>query len=526
MILRILTKLTNWIFAQAKLIVVLAVGLTIFAGIYAQQNLRLNADYDDLVSEELAYHQRYKNFLKEFGDQEYLYIVVDAEDSQGQAKPFVRALANRLQKLPEIRELIWKVSSPALEKSFLLYLEKEQLAKIGAIANNGSFSLRKIKSWQTIVPFFAEINAALSKPMQGANEDMLEQGFVFLGELFSSMQAVLDGKPASFKIEAMLGNEHSFDMDGYLKSGKLFFIMIMSQKDFSTMEVIAEPLAKIRKVLAEVKADFPEVKAGLTGRPVLAADEMISTDKDMRAATTLAIILVGLLFIIFFRSFARPILAMCSLLMGIAWTFAFVALCFGELNILSIVFALILVGAAIEYAIHLVARYQEELVQHQDIKLAITNSLTTAGRSNLTSACTTAAAFLTIMWTDFSALAQLGAIAASGIMFCLFAMLIVLPALLVLRDGNKSKEFLQNIAPFKLPALLKVYQRPKRFLLAAVGVSLVLIVFIPRVEFDNNLLNLQATGLESVEFEHLIIDKSNESTWFANIVSSSKEVSL
>jgi hypothetical protein len=43
MILRILTKLTNWIFAQAKLIVVLAVGLTIFAGIYAQQNLRLNA---------------------------------------------------------------------------------------------------------------------------------------------------------------------------------------------------------------------------------------------------------------------------------------------------------------------------------------------------------------------------------------------------------------------------------------------------------------------------------------------------
>ena len=204
------------------------------------------------------------------------------------------------------------------------------------------------------------------------------------------------------------------------------------------MEVIAAPLERIRQIIDETKADFPGVDAGLTGRPVLAADEIATSDRDMRRATILAIVLVGALFIFFFRSISRPLLAMGSLIMGIAWTFGLVALVFGTLNILSIVFTLILIGASIEYAIHLVARYQEELAKGKKIENSMAQALATSGRADLTSAFTTAAAFCTIMWTDFTALAQLGFIAASGILLCLAAMLIVLPAMIVLRDRRRT----------------------------------------------------------------------------------------
>jgi len=363
----------------------------------------------------------------------------------------------------------------------------------------------------------------ISGPVQAEDEGQLTQGFTFIDGLLDDMAAALKGKEKyDSRLQTLFfGDGETFDPDGFYRNGDLLFLMIMPAKDFTTMEVIKKPLGDIRLAIAETKTEFPGIDAGLTGRPVLAADEITTSDRDMTRATILAIVLVGIMFILFFRSISRPVLAMVSLVMGITWTFGLVAVVFGTLNILSIVFTLILIGASIEYAIHLVARYQEELAESGSIEVSMARALSTSGRANLTSAFTTAAAFLTIMWTDFIALAQLGFIASSGIILCLLSMLVVLPAMIVLRDRRRAPSDLKLVRPFRLEHMGAIYKKPWMPAVASIVISIVIIPFVYRTSFDNNLLNLQAKGLESVRYEHLILEKSSETTWFARAIADS-----
>ena len=95
-----------------KKIIVSALILAIAAGGYAALTLTLNANLDDLVSDDLDYHRNYKEFLKEFGDEEYLYVVADASDDIKQTRKFIETLGEKLTGQPDIKEVVWKVDNP------------------------------------------------------------------------------------------------------------------------------------------------------------------------------------------------------------------------------------------------------------------------------------------------------------------------------------------------------------------------------------------------------------------------------
>jgi hypothetical protein len=82
-------------------------------------------------------------------------------------------------------------------------------------------------------------------------------------------------------------------------SGRMYFISILPAKNYQTLAVIEEPLARIRAVIDEVRGEFPGLDIGLTGKPVLQADEMSTTNRDTRKASIVAFVLVAVLFMIF-----------------------------------------------------------------------------------------------------------------------------------------------------------------------------------------------------------------------------------
>ncbi len=524
---RLFLFIAHLVTRHPRKIVAAAVGLTIACGIFAALTIKLNANLDEMVSMKLDYHRRYIEFLKEFGDEEYLYVAVDSKGDMPQAKRFVTKLSQRLMDIPGLKEVIWKIDNPALEKNFLLYMTPGQLKGLKAMVTQGPFAAKNIASWDGFAPLFGALATRIGGPVSTDDEAELAQGFTFLDGLITDMSdAVSKGAPYRSRLqELFFGDGETFDTDGFYRNGDLLFVLIMPAKDYGTMDVIGKPLADIRKAIKETSAEFPGIDAGLTGRPVLSADEMATSNKDMNVATIMAIVLLGAIFVIFFRGVGRPMLAMSTLVIGITWTFGFVAVAIGTLNLLSSVFALLLIGASIEYSIYIVARYEEELSKTGDVNAAIERMLTTTGLANVTSALTTAAAFCTLLWTDFLAIAQLGIISAAGIVLCLIAMLVVLPAMLVLRDRRRAAESLKTVKAFSFPGMERLYRRPAALMIVSVLISLAIAPFLGRVTFDNNLLNLQARGLESVRFEHLIMDKSKETTWFARDVADTIEES-
>ena len=119
----------------------------------------------------------------------------------------------------------------------------------------------------------------------------------------------------------------------------------------------AAPIGRLRRVVAELEARYPDVRIGVTGMPILEFDEMQSSQRDMTVASILSLVGVVVLLVLGYGSFRYALLAVVVLLFGMAWTFGFVTLVIGHLNLLSVSFAVILIGLGIDFGIHYLARF-------------------------------------------------------------------------------------------------------------------------------------------------------------------------
>jgi len=89
-------------------------------------------------------------------------------------------------------------------------------------------------------------------------------------------------------------------------------------------------------------------------------------------------------------------------------------------------------GAGTDYALLLVARYREELRQHEDKHEAMAEALRRAGPAIIASGLTVIAALLCLTIADVEGTAGLGPIGATGIAVAMVAMLTALPASLLI----------------------------------------------------------------------------------------------
>jgi hopanoid biosynthesis associated RND transporter like protein HpnN len=511
----VLQNLARLVCKRPRTILIIAALLTLVSGWLAATRLTLSSDQDKLVSDKLVFQQIYLDFIKNFKDQEFLYVVIDGRDAE-KAKAFADDVAGRLAQQPDlIRQVTYRIGPNQLGNNLLLYLDSDQVEALSRTVQAMAPALEPILKSGRLDELLAWIGRRLSAPQvfdQQGGQAGAETFFDVLGPLADGLtQAVATGAPytspfARFSDAAL----HHYT---FTDNGRFLIMLIDVPKDYSTSEVIDQPLAAVRQALDKSRAAFPGVEAGLTGRPVLQADEMRTTSRDMMRATLIAVIGVSLLFVLAFGSLWRPLLAVATLLVSIVWTLGLTAVTVGRLNLLSGVFTLVIIGVGINWGMHLLARYMEERERGLTADEALTLAMVTAAVGNLTCAATSAAAFFCALFTDFQALAELGFIAGSGILLSLIAMLTVYPALLLLIDRHAAKGKPLRLA--KLAPLQALVKRPGIVLTGAGLITVALAVWTVRLRFDDNLLQLQSQTLESVRWERTLMKESRESTWFA-----------
>jgi hypothetical protein len=211
-----------------------------------------------------------------------------------------------------------------------------------------------------------------------------------------------------------------------------------------------------------------------------------------------------------------------NLTLALCWTLGFTTLTVGHLNILSVTFAPILIGLADNFGVQLVARYGEERSHGRDFRSALAIATRHTGAGIVTASVTVALAFYAVMLADFPGLAELGFIAGSGVLLCLFASFTLLPALLAVSEPYLPTYpgLWKTIPPDPLPN----FRRFPRTILGVLGVlTLLSLVLLPMPPFDYNLLRLQAKGTESVRWEYRLLEGSDRSSWYATSVASSLE---
>ncbi len=502
---------------RPRLVLGLALLLALAAGLLASRRLRMNANTDDLIAPDRPYMQSYRAFIEEFGDLESIFAVIAVPEGRDEeARRAADELAARITAHPELPRPQFRIERDEQMRLAAWNMTDDELQ--GFTEAGAAIGLIRARPGAQHLAMDAIARSRnISRSVLPRSRRELGGALVLTAQ---AMTAIIAEGRADRELGELLA-----DAPRYLvsDSGRLLFIEMMPAKDYGTLAVIEEPLRLLRAEIAAVREAHPGLEIGLTGKPVLQADEMATTDRDMTRASVVAVILVALLFMAVIGDVRRPFLAVLTLLIAIAWTFGLTTLVIGQLNLLSVVFTLILVGVGIDFGVHIIARYQEERATHDQAE-ALHRALLHAGRGNLSGALTTSIAFLMALLTDFRGLQELGFVAGSGIFLCLVAMTTVLPALLVLFDRREGapggRRLAASIARLEPRFLL---DRPGRWLLVLALVTLLIVPFSRRPGFSGNVLELQATGLDSVHWEHRVLEDSAAASWFGAAIADDLE---
>jgi predicted RND superfamily exporter protein len=165
-------------------------------------------------------------------------------------------------------------------------------------------------------------------------------------------------------------------------------------------------------VKQNVSAALPpanEIKIGYTGRPAFVAEISASMKHDIILSVGGTSFIIAILFWLAHRRI-KPVLWLLTLLaLILAATLALGGLIFGAINVISMGFAAILLGLAVDYA---VVHYQEALT-HPD--RSIPEVRHTIAPSIFWAAVTTISAFLVLNFGGLPGLAQLGSLVGIGV---------------------------------------------------------------------------------------------------------------
>ena len=171
------------------------------------------------------------------------------------------------------------------------------------------------------------------------------------------------GGAASFSLEEFFLTGSDGKDSLLARAGKMQIMTLLPVKNAASFVPAEAAIAFVRGEVAALRKlpEFSGVTVGLTGAPVLENEEMATSQKDISLATIVSLVLTVLLLLLVFRGVLNVFAAMVSLLVAISVSFGFATVAIGHLNILSMVFAIMLIGIGIEYGIQVVLRYQEEL---------------------------------------------------------------------------------------------------------------------------------------------------------------------
>jgi len=473
--------------------------------------LEFHPDRSDLVDRELPWNRRYADYKKNYARWDDLIICFEAEPDDQPLVVLTREIAARLG------------ASPRVAAADAGFHESQADPRLFVLAPAGEFESnlqrfrvgRRIAGAENANEALAGVLTALASETGAGSRDAIGE----LRRLLDPYLATLRGEAPRF---AFIDADQPMWRPLTIDSGRLHFILVEFADKGAGLDGVSRNLRWLREQVGDILKSAGEDGRswGVTGITAIEADETIQSINDSTISSIIAFVAITVLMVIVFRGITVPLLAAGCLLIGMSWSFGWLVLSVGHLQLLSVVFSVILLGLGIDYALHLVARLELVQDEHEDLPSAIARVYRGIGPGMLTGTVTTAAAFAATALTEFKGMAEMGIIAGGGIVLCLVAMLSAFPAALALtgrwktvirhRHGGEEAHFAHG--------RLDVVDRRPWWTLAVVALVVAASLWLAlQARYDPNVLNLHPPGIESVVWEKRLVEHDARSVWSALI---------
>jgi hydrophobe/amphiphile efflux-3 (HAE3) family protein len=212
----------------------------------------------------------------------------------------------------------------------------------------------------------------------------------------------------------------------------------LALSDFSAGEVMGfhalqtgkEQIALVADVSAYLEEHFDGVTVQMAGPTRIQASMFSSIARSQLSSLLTSILAAGVIVILLMRSFSMGIVSMIPLLFTVLFNFGVMAFAGKSLDIATLMISSITVGIGIDYGIHFIERYREELAGEQSRSQALVRSAQTTGTGIIYNALALALGFGIMMLSAFQGLQNFGLLIAITMVISAMSAFAVIPALL------------------------------------------------------------------------------------------------
>ncbi len=239
----------------------------------------------------------------------------------------------------------------------------------------------------------------------------------------TTLQQAADGHPEPLSWEALLNSD--------LGQQDAEFVLAHPVLNQGTLQPGGVPTA----ALVRIAATLPDVKSGratvgYTGQIPLSDEQFASLTQGLVAGGVISVVLIALWLFMALRSWRLILPIIATLLLGLVLTISFAAVAIGVINLISVAFAILFIGLAVDFAIQFCVRLRDVRHTHPTLEAAIPETAREAGGQIALAATATACGFLAFAPTPFVGVAELGVIAGAGMFIAFICTITFLPALL------------------------------------------------------------------------------------------------
>lgn len=465
-----------------------------FAAFGAARTLGMNTDSLALFGQGLDFRAAEAEFDRQFpGEVELIVAVIDAPSA-----PAAQTAADRLAAhLAPRSDLFHSARNPTGGAFFasngLLYLSTAELEQLSAELARAQPFLGAIATDRNARGLFRLFELAFNAAAQG--ETAVAAIAPAADQSSEVIESILAGKPASMNWDSLFS--------GLAPPGASRRAMVLAQPrlDLTALEQGAPATAFIRESVRALGLT-PEngYRVRLTGQVPLNDEELATVAEGTGISGILSVVLVTLLLFMALGSGRVVFAALITLAAGFLLTLGWAAISIGELNMISVAFAVMFIGIAVDFGIQFCVRYRAERHRRGDDAASLDQSLDAAGaamaRPLTLAAATTALGFFSFLPTDYRGVSQLGLIAGGGMIIAMLLSFTLLPALLRLfkARGEKAEVGYAWAAPINQALLTHRYP----VLAGAALFTFLSLAALPQLIFDFDPLKLKDPDTESM----------------------------
>ncbi len=406
-------------------LVVIAAGLLAAAGLfYSAKHLAIDTDTNHLFAKDLPWRQAQIAEARNFPQFDSLIVAVVRAATPEEATETARALNAALNAdKTDFHDSSYPASAPFYSHEGLLLLPVDQLAKL----------LNSIIAAQ---PFLGQLSADPSARGLFTGLGLIAQGVQsgqanlnpYAGALTAvatTLQQAADGHAAPLSWQALL-NSDTGQQDAE-------FVLAHPVLNQGTLQ----PGGVATAALVRIAAGLPDVKAGratvdYTGQIPLSDEQFASLTQGLVTGGIISLLLIALWLYLALRSWRLIVPILATLVLGLVLTISFAAIAIGVINLISVAFAILFIGLAVDFAIQFCVRLRDVRHAIPELAAAIPETAREAGGQIALAATATACGFLAFAPTPFVGVAELGIIAGAGMFIAFFCTITFLPALLML----------------------------------------------------------------------------------------------